>query len=433
MELYRNTHLKSDSRPLIPAYYNQYFNPNICHVCKKKLDGPYLKVCECSMISYCSEEHKQIHREHDDLCNAIRKVNGYKLLWDIGSLNITEWVDRKKGLLRLVQAELKRELELYEVQIFLFAKSCFVCHVRPEQEENICKKCYCVNYCNAHKDVLSIHKHCSRMELGLSLDLDINRYDFPKMSFINKFPDCNKHLCNMIEFIKQYVLESEQNFWFTREFVITDYSTKPLTVFYGLTEMQLISPSKKDFVIHVIGANSEDTLNLSAWELLLHLLNFPLKLKVIIIGQKLYNKTELFTYDNVCEICARRPSKLQFEFYSLLYHEYVKSLSYQQPNVIVGFNIKLDESWCECIRIIQSQNCPLILTAKSRSQALRNTDIINKILDDVIEIFYNIKNKFRGYIPHRDSDTELIYFLNKHLNLYKNLRKNFKNNIYTNL
>lgn len=422
-----NTFVKPYEKPATPEYYNKFFNPNICHVCKRRLETcqEFFKVCECNMISYCSDEHKKIHqKQHHDLCDAILKVNGHKLLLDISNISIVEWVNIKKQLLKLVQAEVQRELEPYEVQMFLFVKSCFVCHTQPDRE-GFCKNCHCINYCNDHKYALHLHKHfCSQLELGLSLELDIiklSNSEYPKMTFIDNFPNLDKHLCNMLEFIKQYVLKPEQNTWFTYEFVCTDYMSGPLTVFYGITEMQLISDSSKKpkpFIIHIITAKFMDTFNLPAWELLIHLFN--ISLIVVMIEPKL-NKELQNSTNTLCGLCERRSNTLLFEFYPLLYDDYVKTPSYKSPNLIVGFNVKFSENWSESIHTIQAQNCPLFLTTKSQLKAQKIIkDIYQVIMGDMVTAPCHV-NKFCGYMPHRDSNTEYVYFLNKCLITYKNL------------
>ncbi|XP_032668954.1 uncharacterized protein LOC116843050 [Odontomachus brunneus] len=283
MEIPCYSFIKPYDQPIERECYNILFNPNICHVCKKRLGTfKFIKVCKCSMIFYCCDEHKEIHqKQHQDLCDAIIEVNVHKVLWDTCSRNIVEWIDRKNRLLELVQAKLQRKLKLYERQIFYFIKSCFICYGRPERNGNFCTICYCINYCNAHENALHAHKYfCSRLELSLSLDLGITQnFEYPKMNFIIDFPNPYKHLCDMIEFVKQYALQPGQDTWFIDEFILTDYTTNPLTVFYGITEMQLMDHSSKKtkpFIIHVIDAKVMDTYNLPAWELLMHLFNTSL-------------------------------------------------------------------------------------------------------------------------------------------------------------
>lgn len=56
-------------------YYNQFFNPNICHVCKS-VDRGNLILCDgCCLISYCSQEHKTQHyTEHKRFCVIVAHI-----------------------------------------------------------------------------------------------------------------------------------------------------------------------------------------------------------------------------------------------------------------------------------------------------------------------------------------------------------------------
>ncbi|XP_032677174.1 uncharacterized protein LOC116846890 [Odontomachus brunneus] len=49
--------------------YNNFFHPNLCHVCKSK---DQLKLCFCYMISYCCETHRVQHEsQHKEICKII--------------------------------------------------------------------------------------------------------------------------------------------------------------------------------------------------------------------------------------------------------------------------------------------------------------------------------------------------------------------------
>ncbi|XP_032685233.1 uncharacterized protein LOC116850728 isoform X3 [Odontomachus brunneus] len=76
--------------PYTEDKYNQFFNPNVCHVCKQPSE--VLVTCNlCYMISFCSEEHRAIHRNsHSEICKTLAMI----------ITDISLWVRQTYGLAR---------------------------------------------------------------------------------------------------------------------------------------------------------------------------------------------------------------------------------------------------------------------------------------------------------------------------------------------
>ncbi|XP_025158041.1 uncharacterized protein LOC105185688 isoform X1 [Harpegnathos saltator] len=110
--------------------YNQFFNPNICHVCKKVDKGNFISCDSCGLISYCSEEHKTYHRaEHLKICTIIEQLLQAESEGDTRRFDHwQQWIQSRKGILESIEKNIGYALDTYEKQAILWSKSCYVCH-----------------------------------------------------------------------------------------------------------------------------------------------------------------------------------------------------------------------------------------------------------------------------------------------------------------
>ncbi|XP_032678526.1 uncharacterized protein LOC116847538 [Odontomachus brunneus] len=156
--------------PYIENKYNQFFNPNVCHICK--LPSKKLVMCnQCYMISYCSNEHEAIHRNsHSEICKIIAKIITHKSLW-LRYSSLGEWIESRKGILQQILPSLSRCIYQYETEMIMCAKSCCVCfrqaNIRP------CNICYSANFCNDHQILFSLfhEKYCDDLLLLLNINI----------------------------------------------------------------------------------------------------------------------------------------------------------------------------------------------------------------------------------------------------------------------
>ncbi|XP_014471480.1 PREDICTED: uncharacterized protein LOC106742755 [Dinoponera quadriceps] len=414
----------------MPDDYNNFFNPNICHVCKTTDNGSFVMCDQCYMVSYCGGDHREVHRSsHTEICAAIKKLLKKESQWDACPLNLQDWIQLREEFLRSVKTELSRELMSHEVQMIRFAKSCLICH----QQTNLytCMICHSANYCVDHAEIFnSYHSYsCKELLLCLSLDIDLFHGMGSMMKF-TKFPNEGRPCINMDTFVKHYVQRThtsrELDDWHFPEYFYSDYASGPLTLYYGMEDTNLIDslniPEDACYVIHIIDAKFVDRKYVLSWEIFLHLLRYKINgLKIVLIGSELQNECNNMKF---CSRCNHMYSqKLSFESYHTSYHSYVASESYKQPNVIVGFEADLSngEAWSESILKLREQNCPLLLTTKSKLKAERNINGIQEVLGTSLIPLYNDNNKFGSRRPWRDVETNYVYFRNSHLIIYRSL------------
>ncbi|XP_032670978.1 uncharacterized protein LOC116844022 [Odontomachus brunneus] len=247
--------------------YNNFFHPNICHICKSNNYGNLIKCNKCYMISYCSEKHKQKDLEqHEQFCAYIMEY----LEWDnstellLRHFGTFEWTESRKKFLSEITQRLPRRLEPYEMQMIIFAKSCRICH----QQINIypCEECYSDNFCIVHmQDFVKNHaSKCEKLLLGLNLDiLNIIPTEFKRLI---EFPNQSKPPGDMYEFVNNCVHCSYRdldncNRVFTKfAYFCSDYVSGPFTLFDGMRKAQLYrlpNMAGPQFVIHVISAISK--------------------------------------------------------------------------------------------------------------------------------------------------------------------------------
>ncbi|EFN89206.1 hypothetical protein EAI_07709, partial [Harpegnathos saltator] len=195
----------------------------------------------------------------------------------------------------------------------------------------------------------------------------------------------------------------------------------PLTLYYGMQNVKLLNllrPRNRYCVIHIMAANYIDKKYLPAWEFILHLYPVISDLRIVLIGPELDVEKENI---NTCSACNIKYLKLSFETHSMLYHQYVNSQWYKQPNLIVAFQADLSiwGSLSESIFKLREQNCPFLLTAKSKLKADENINKIEEILSSPLNFIYHDSNKFSSYKPYRDyTENGGVSHRNKYLSIF---------------
>ncbi|XP_014475076.1 PREDICTED: uncharacterized protein LOC106744658 [Dinoponera quadriceps] len=414
------------NRHLANFDYNQFFHPNVCHVCKSTDQNNLLSCNRCYMISYCTEEHKILHQSHhEDICVLISSVLDEDPDWNTRRLFFHEWIEIQKTFAEIIRMTLTRELMPYEKQMFVFAKSCFICHQRGNLYT--CERCISFSYCVDHAELALLHHPTMCELLTLTLKLDIAAIEQKTWQTLQvkftTFPSKKKRVTNMGTFCNQYFRPQKGDlYWCLYDHIFTDYVSDPLTVHNGLKSANWfrLEETMGIFTVHVIAANYVNRHNFPAWELFLHLLNKNSKLIIVMIGPEL--QTE-FNEHKVCSRCKIARKKLILESFPLLYHHYVSSTSYKPPTLIVGFQaeVHVGVTWSESIIAIQARNCPFLLTAKTETKLLKDMIKMREVLNKSVNSFLNVKNKFFSYRPYRDFETENVSYRNTYLAIFKNL------------
>ncbi|XP_032668992.1 uncharacterized protein LOC116843073 isoform X2 [Odontomachus brunneus] len=365
--------------------YDQFFHPNVCHICKSK-DQDQLILCQCGMISYCTEEHKMQHRpQHKEICGLIKLLK--TCLPDTPSLFFDEWIETQQNFIEKLQIILTHKIKQYEVQMLMFEKICFIC-----QKQYIfytCEACLSISYCVDHVDQIYLHYGATCTQLAISLDIDIILSKLKISEILSiQFPifsDKEMFFTDMDSFCSQYYHKTRiHDYYCLDDYVFTDYISSPLTLYSVLQTVKLFRLIKlmDTFVIHIIATDYVEKYNFPVWELFLHLLNKKVKLVVVIIGPEL--QYEINEYQ-VCSHCKTANKKLIIQFFPLLYHNYVHSINYRRPNIIIGFQAEFNHGTS-------------------------------------IKPAFQARNKFASSRPYRDFDTGHVFYRNIYLIFYRNLK-----------
>ncbi|XP_032668986.1 uncharacterized protein LOC116843068 [Odontomachus brunneus] len=396
--------------------YNLFFHPSVCHVCKSTNQRKLTLCPRCNMIAYCTEEHRRIHQpHHKEVCSLIAKFIDEDPEWNTRPLWHNDWIKSQENFLRMIQMTLGRKMKPYEEQMFIYAKTCYICHQRSYL--HTCERCMSFSYCANHVPLIFADVHnsvfCDMLALTLKLDVkSLNPSVWKTVHSVIKFgafPSKKISSTNMTSFCNKYFPPHVQDNWCLYDHIFTDYVSDPLTLHQGLQTASLIhSETKADtFNIHVVAANYVDRRHFPAWELFLHLLNKTRKLIITMIGPELYTET---IRHHTCSRCKIGRKELILQSFPMLYYDYVTKTNYRRPNVIVGFQAEFSAvgTWSKSIRAMQMQNCPLLLTAKNPYKIQEDIIKIQEVLGTSVKPFLEMKNKFFSYRPYRDFNNGLL-------------------------
>lgn len=409
--------------------YNNFFHPNICHVCKKADSNLLISCSECYMISYCSDVHKMMHyKQHRRFCEYIREYlrekKGKK--WRSLCLLTPKWIQSRYELLREIKEQFLHDfsskLQMYEEEMIMFPKSCYLCH--RQDDVLTCSTCYSANYCLEHEQDFQEH-HASRCQ-NLLLCLNLNIKDLYCIKLERKFHhfpnDEGRPADDMHSFLKYYVRNARESLeiWEDSEYFYSDYVSGPLTCYYGMKNANLsLHIDKDEYIVHVITSNCLERKYIAAWELLLHGLRSTMQLTIVLVGPEFDDENGDI---DVCSLCIRRKKKLRFVSCSMLYYNYVNSQSFQRPNLIVRFEADFSKEWLwQQSLLSQNKYCPMILTAALESVAEENIDSIDILFQPILRPRYKAKNKFKSIRPRRNFETDFVLYRNAHVTVYENL------------
>ncbi|XP_014223967.1 uncharacterized protein LOC106650470 [Trichogramma pretiosum] len=417
--------------------HNLFFYANACHVCKSSGNETQLKKCSnCKMISYCSKEHQKQHwLQHKNLCRVLAELmdetdksnplEGHK---DCGS---QDWVKAKMNLMLVASMKLNRKLLPYEEEMFKFPKACYVCHETDVKLLEDCPSCPCASFCHEHRKDPHHSADCDNLSLCYEVDIastvfmrEVPRNSVPYHTEMAYLPASIKH------FIDLYCNE-DKSLCISSNITIahtSEYLTRPLTLLHAMEKLDHTVESI--LTVHVIGANMLEYDGVEIWETLLHWLPSLTILNIILIGPELDSNIEKVQC-NICDCCIEKGMKLYLETHGLLYKEYVFSDQYSKPNIIVGYNIGIHECeninspadlWSPSIQIIPEQRCPFVLTSYTMDEALKEHNRMCDIFKRKITPLSCERNKFSSLRPHRDYETEGVYYQNQYVIIYRDFK-----------
>ncbi|XP_024873306.1 uncharacterized protein LOC112455544 [Temnothorax curvispinosus] len=418
---------------LINSLYNDFINnvfyATVCHVCKQFGDGVSLKRCgSCRMIAYCGREHQKQHwKQHKSLCKAIQDALQEYNFNGCGK-DSEDCDDKKLIFTRLVLRKLGRHLKLDEMQMFTYPKECLICHEKNDKLLEDCQKC-AASFCKKHKDDTAHRDICAPLELGFHSDLlGTKKFNSPVelLSDLKRVSDAStfQNMKDFVNALGNIQTDSEMPY----DILAAEYSqylTRPLTLLYAMRLLNYV-PKGKDLVIHVVGANYIEVVTLLTWRVLLHLSETVMSFVIIMIGPDL----KKIAPSRTCDKCKSLGNKsVIFEYHDVLYENYVCKPSFVKPDLIVGFNLSIEEHefdsskkiWASSIHAVAKQNCPFILTFFTLRYFEEGTKKMNTILGKEVDYLYSGKNPFASFRPHRILGPERVYYHNQYVVIYESL------------
>ncbi|XP_032677135.1 uncharacterized protein LOC116846866 isoform X2 [Odontomachus brunneus] len=413
------------------ANYNSFFHPNLCHVCKEASYN-LLECASCHMISYCSAYHMTLHKtQHAEICSAIVKLCSSRRenIKDFHAETPMEWVKFKNQNIEDISKELKRDLQPYEKQMFLFPKSCFICY----KQKNLlppCQQCSSVNVCEKHP--VMFHD-C--LFLRQSYELDSNNMwpdEERKKKIFEEFVEYNIiYYPNVKTFIIENIRDGlirTSRYLCEAIIHLSEDLSGPLSLIHAMNSAGIyrIASSNKSYVIHILIETPMDRRTVHAWELLLHEFYTISSLSIEAIGKGLLS--EDYTLQ-LCRDCTSEKRKIHYRSHNMFYYHYANLRKlYKFPNLIVVFNVQLTNK--DDIRALQYHCCPLLMLAQTKERAENNMIQIYEVLSNLetsptFPGFHVYKlNRFASIRPYRDYMTGNVMFPNKYLVYYKNLESN---------
>ncbi|XP_011145125.1 uncharacterized protein LOC105186543 [Harpegnathos saltator] len=412
--------------------YRNHFNPNVCHLCK--LDVKKIRISKedytlchlCKMILFCSHDHASIHSgNHAEICDVLKKLSRkYPQYWRTKNFSREDWIQSRKDLLDIVQKKLQRDMKLYEIQMIMFAKSCFICH--KQRNLQACTGCFCVNYCSNHAEDFENYHSPNCVKLKSCLETDYYLFRTPlcyyRYYWVNTFT--MRNVVDMQQFITSFMNYKPDHL---NKFY-SDYLSGPLTLYGMIGDYLDIQDSH--YIVHIIQTKVLDVQYVLAWEIMLHALRTLQHLEVVLIGTEL--DTDVHVKVNVCLFCVRFGKTFEFQYNCHMqfddYLDYMLlSKSQPRPNVIIAFETDISDLdlRAEVILKLRKQSCPFIVTAGSLFKFQRNVHELKKILRAPLDLT-PIENKFSSVRAYRNFEDDDVSFRNKFLIIFKKLRNLYK-------
>lgn len=428
--------------PLRCDQYNRFFNPNICHVCKSRDNGDLISCESCDLISYCNEEHRKqdYEKSHGKFCKIFKSIlittsrTNREIDW-------SEWIQSRKQLVKKIKQKLlqdfQRRMKKHEMEMIWWTKVCIVCH--GQNNLQFCKLCLSVNYCSAHEEKFH-EKHikydCVKRRKMLNIDIVrmTCKYEMGyKRLFcypiLHDIIEENQRFCITKAFLLKYFLQPTLRICFkTEDYIMSDYMSGPLTIYFGLEKTDLLSHAimmEETFIIHVIDVDYVDIRGIRTWEILFHTTLKMREIIIVFIGPGIKLPPGITKTCVLCNFCIQQNKRLYFTFIPMLYSDYlqISSYGYKKPNIIVTFGEGSFEwnSYSNTVNAIKTRNCPLFLSCSSKEQTENIMDKMKNVMGRRVTPLLNYTNPCFSLLPYRDIETGDISFRNCHVVVYFNL------------
>lgn len=398
------------------AQYKTYYSTACC-VC---LNVNNIKRCSsCKIMPYCSKEHQETDwKKHKALCKAIRESLGVIKL-QIGC-SFNEWREFRYSLKLAWESSLKRKLQLHENFIWMFLRSCHICHALHNLEE--CTNCFMISYCSEHKNSDVNHaKYCDSLKLCHAIDCYLLQAKLlPNI--------CLKEIdVNLKRDLKQYItdLRDGEGVLNTLKYWSVDLVG---TILYGL-EVSNLDCKNTELTIQIIGASYMETQK--DWgnitEIIFHYLPNLQQINYHFIGPEVV-ESPIEPHDyfkTFCPSCTKR--RFTVFYHKNYYHEICEALP--KPDAIYAFNCGLSEflndeindTWKPSLKCIINSNppqTPVVLTSYTLQES-KNDLLRMETFNNVKFLLKHTVNHYCSTRPYRDWSTEKIpvYYCDNYISI----------------
>ncbi|XP_033217707.1 uncharacterized protein LOC117173325 [Belonocnema kinseyi] len=412
-------------------FSSDFFYAGYCAVCFS--EGASVACENCKMVFYCGEAHrnKDLSR-HQDICDVVSKIlreNGGRRLFGTLKTDQKSWLKDKIDLMLEVKAKLGRELMNYEKEMFLFPKTCFICH---ESDIKLLTTCECgVSLCAKHEKDPRHDQLCQFFILAFELSTiskppslqGVIRAE-PGMPMPNSI---NDFIASFYQFNEE---NTQKSIFHLQKMILSNLLTRPLTFLYALKKLNL--PTDSLLVVHVIGATGLEVGTYAYWTPVFFLLERLQILKIIFIGPEAFSANYyLDTFFSESGCSRMEEVNLKVESHALKYEEYCESKSFVEPSLVLGFNLNLHESgfgirectWKDTFRALKKMKVPFVLTAGTENRARADHERVCGLVGLSVRHCCFERNPFAGFIPERDFETEELLYSNQYVIAYDGFDK----------
>ncbi|XP_018016359.1 putative protein MSS51 homolog, mitochondrial [Hyalella azteca] len=440
----------------------RHYHPGVCHTClrtppdpvQEPLQPPLMRCSQCQLVVYCSRRcQKTDWRHHKDLCR-VNKVKGGKNVFGHAKEQVAHggsWLRYRSVMYLAAMANLKRKLQPYEHEIFMFPRVCSICLSSEQDQLADCPMCHSVFYCSSeHRDLgLPQHKtHCLQFLLMFQCDKIEAEKGIQDVPFPVNIDTVYKNLPDRLMTLVKPELEREPLESLDMKFVlmITERLSYPLSLQYALQNVGLGSDNTAlhdvtKLNVHVVGAKSyTELLGIIRWEYMVHRLPALQFLHVVFIGPELFldghSEEDALPDDHIlddsgltmCDDCKAKPRMIVYEMANMCYHDFIETSYYSKPDVVIAYNCgfheqvdnKSKDTWKSSLPLLVADPAvPLVFTSYTLQEACKDLSALQAAVP-VKVVMPTQRNPFSSCRPYRDHEIEAsgsnpLFFWNQYI------------------
>ncbi|XP_043472759.1 uncharacterized protein LOC122505309 [Leptopilina heterotoma] len=342
--------------------------PNECYICKSRDN---LKRCECNMISYCSEDHRQQHLStHEDFCKVVKellKIKGihHELIGIYDDTESHELTTKNREIRKQIIKKLKRNFSPLENFMFYSPRICFNCHETKQKYLINCPHCPVASFCFVCKNHKTHDEFCKVMNTYLKVLTTAEEFKID-LGFLSSFPFTGEEyqIVDIDYLTMTYGITGTNIFGMPsklRKIFLINFIDFASKINNALQKIYLTIPEELTIHIdHLTYDISGATVNY--WEFLLHL--YPRIKKLKIVMTTIPDPSGLKT--SLCKNCHSEGRNFILEASLKSYEDYMLDENYQEPDILFYLQINIKTA-SEEFNKWSELNCSIILQFDSNS------------------------------------------------------------------